>query len=91
MLALEVKAAMCDRALVMTSEGFKDAGTRGELRALLGVEPIYDDAAWPDRSDDDCLCSCDVPATAALAGHAVKRDDWGDWELVPAGAGEDGG
>lgn len=74
---------MCTRAWVKKGDTFTDAGTRGELRAALGVEPAYDDAEWPERSDDDCLCSCDVAKTAALAGYSAKRDECCDWELTP--------
>lgn len=73
---------MCSRVWLRRDDGVTvEASTRGELRALLAVEPVYDDAQWPARSDDDCLCSCDVPATAARAGFAAKQDDWGDIEL----------
>lgn len=77
---------MCDRAYLKTPSGWVEASTRGELRSILRVEPIYADADWPSRSDDDCLCSCDVPATAAAAGYSATPD-CGDWELelIPAG------
>lgn len=76
---------MCDRVFEHLPAGqFREASTRGELRAMLGVEPIYDDAEWPDRSDYDCLCSCDVTATAERAGRTVTRDAFGEWDLQPA-------
>ncbi len=73
---------MCTRAFVMLDGKWQDASTRGELRAMLGVEPIFD--PLPDPNDHDCLCNCDVDATAALAGYAVARDDIGDYELKKA-------
>lgn len=69
---------MCDQAY--TPDG-RSAGTRGELRAMLGVEPVYDHL--PAARDDDCLCCCDMPATARAAGMTAVRDDgWGDWRLT---------
>ena len=59
---------MCSTVIL----GEQEACTRGQLRALLGVEPIYHDI--PEPSDEDCLCCCDLPATAALAGCKTRRD-----------------
>lgn len=74
---------MCDRVFMKVGDAYKDASTRGELRTLLCVEPIYADADWPDRSDEDCLCSCDVPGTAKAAGLSAVYDA-GEWELKAA-------
>ena len=70
---------MCDRAYMLDG---RNAGTRGELRAMLAVEPVYE-FQLPDTRDDDCLCCCDVPATARAAGMTATKDDgWGDWCLT---------
>lgn len=72
---------MCSTVYLMDGDTFIQAATtKGELRSMIGVEPLANppDDGW---TDEFCLCSCDLEATAASAGMACKPDGSGDYEF----------
>lgn len=71
-------------AIVYRPDGsFVEADTKGELRAVLGVEPVQlgEPFAWPDNS---CLCPCDMEATAHAADMSVHCESGMEWIFRPA-------
>lgn len=67
--------------------GNDEAETKGELRALIGIEPVVaggyvEGFEW---RDEDCLCPCDEEETAKRAGLACQRDQYGDYIFTRLG------
>lgn len=49
----------------------------GELRLLLGREPVYHEGTDASDSGDMCLCGVDAVETAKAMGRTVDWDDYG--------------
>jgi hypothetical protein len=70
--------AMCKQ---VTFNG-RTAQTIGELRIMLGVEPILLNG-YSECDDHVCLCPCDIRATAKACGLSETADSvFGSVELV---------
>lgn len=78
---------MCTAAWIkrVGSSDLAFAGTRGDLRRTLGIEPVYADDSSLPGSDRDCLCGCDMHSTAKLAGATLGWDEMGNFELTLGG------
>lgn len=81
---------MCTRVMVKDKNGeWDEAETVGELTELLGITPAHLALKHGEQAIvvvDECLCSVDVPETAARRGFDCESgwDDLGcDFKLTP--------
>lgn len=64
---------MCDMVEVLWADRARRlCETKEELRKAIGAEPVKDKRykAW---NDGDCLCPCDMKATAESAGFVLRK------------------
>ena len=55
--------------------------TKAELRNALGVEPITREG-YQRFEDGDCLCPCNLGATAKLANMTLAGDQWDEQTMT---------
>lgn len=66
---------MCEQVAVWRDGMETACDTAGELRAALGMEPVFHDG-YGLIEDNFCLCCCDVRSTAKAAGMSYHQDEW---------------
>jgi hypothetical protein len=81
---------MCVEVVIRRRDGSVTVASRKEeLRDALGVDPVVDGieyAGW-EWNDDECLCPCDIEATAKEAGMSAHYE-CPDWIMEPLQAQE---
>jgi hypothetical protein len=60
----------------------KECDTKAQLRDALGIEPIKS-SIHKIFDDGDCLCPCDLEATAKKADMRLSGDSWDMQTMTP--------
>lgn len=64
---------MCNMVEVFRADGKKRfCETKAELREAIGAEPTKN-KQYKKWDDGDCLCPCDIKATAKAAGFVLRK------------------
>lgn len=64
---------MCNMVEVFRADGKKRlCETKAELREAIGAEPAKS-KQYKTWDDGDCLCPCDMKATAKAAGFVLRK------------------
>ncbi len=64
---------MCNMVEVFRADGKKRfCETKAELREAIGAEPVKN-KQYKTWDDGDCLCPCDMKATAKAAGFVLHK------------------
>ena len=64
---------MCNMVEVFRADGKKlFCETKAELREAIGAEPVKN-KHYKTWDDSDCLCPCDMKATAKVAGFGLHQ------------------